>query len=710
MFRLILRCSDLSKSCLLANRVPASGQIAVVGYSGGSVGSPGKRSALRKFVYFIVGTGFISGSVVGYALYDPHFRQSLENLHPHVPLLFQRIESILPENTDIHGTFEKAKSSGRALLWRAKDEKSDAGSVSISKSAPGGKPAPAKRSKAPYMAITCLSSKSNVVAIEDALKLECEHLDASVAESISAKRQVVESCKKTTTLLQEAIAENRVCFLAWSVRIFKDLLQLAQQNPDLASSYAQLERNMKLENEREYLVQKDVKKMRALLNDSLETGLRSGVEAEVRKRFVLLTDELEKTDAEVKLISGAAFPERPIKLQMREAVSNTNVLKEYKEIAQAGVRRFKDELKSFFPHISFEGSPRESELIALSALLSARLDLKQKELEEMASVEMKRAEQVVDKQAEKLLDLSERRIQNAEEEIERSYSTKFENELNVANQRFENDLNRHLKQQAAAHAELLTESLKSQEERLEQLHKADIETRLYRQKEHLQERFGKLLTEIQEFAAAIVDSEEREMQNRRAKELWFTSREFRCGVLNGRAGKDMESRRKPLAKDIIHLRNKYGADPFVAALVDSIPDEAVYNGVYSEVDLKTRFKKLDRVCRKTVIMEEAGGGILGYWASLLWSMFMFDPRERVTANEEIDLNDSTDKLKILSKAKYCVAHDDFLTAVKLMNLLSGEPARLASAWIKDTIYFLETFQAAQLLVAHADATFKRTMY
>ncbi|KHJ48114.1 hypothetical protein D918_01381 [Trichuris suis] len=671
MFRLVVRCSDFSKSCLLANRVPASGQIAVVGYSGGSVSSPRKRSALRKFVYFIVGTGFVSGSVVGYALYDPSFRHSLENLHPHVPLLFQRIESILPENIDIGKTFEKAKSSEWVHLWPVKDEKSDPSSVPTPKSAPAAK------------------------VMEDALKLEYEHLDASVGQSISAKRQVIESCKKATTFLQEAIAANR----------------LTQQNPDLASSLAQLEKDVKAENEKEQLVQEEVKKMRALLQDSLNTGLRSSAESEVRKRFVSLTDELEKTDAEVKLTIAAPFSERSNALQMREAVSNTNVLTEYKEIAQAGVRRFKDELKSFFPHIfSSEGSPRETELIALSALLSTRLDQKEKELNEMANVEMKRAEQIVDKQAAKLLNLSEQRIEKAEEEIKKTYRMEFDNELNVAKQRFDDDVKRQLKQQAAAHAELLAESLKSQEERLEQLHKTDIETRLYQQKEHLQERFGKMLTEIQEFAAAVANKEERENENRRAKELWFTSREFRCGVQNGRAGKDMESRRKPLAKDIIHLRNKYGDDPFVAALVDSIPEEAVYNGVYAQVDLKSRFKKLDRVCRKTVIMEEAGGGILGYWSSLLWSMFMFDPRERVTPDEEIDLNDSTDKLKILSKAKYCVAHDDLLTAVKLMNLLRGEPARLASSWITDTIYFLETFQAAQLLVAHADATFKRTLY
>uniref|UniRef100_A0A5S6QLN0 MICOS complex subunit MIC60 n=1 Tax=Trichuris muris TaxID=70415 RepID=A0A5S6QLN0_TRIMR len=649
MFLLVRRSSQLSNSRLLVNRAAAGFQIAAAYCSGGNVGTSGKRSALKKFVYVVLGTGFVSG------------------LHPRVPLLFERLESVLPDEADMRKALEEAKASGRSyasLVLPKKKEDSDPNDTSAAESAPKDK-----------LAVT---PPVVPTITEEALKSERDRLETSIKESMAAKRRVIESAKKATALLQGVVVENK----------------LMQENKDFVTSCARLETEMKVEKEKERLVQEELSKMRMLLEDSLGTGFPSSVEAEVRERLVSLTNELEKTDAE-----------------MREAVSDNTVLTEYKKIVQQGIGRYRDELKSIFPSIISEGgSLDENEMAALLALLSARLDLKEKELSEVADVEMKRAERMLDKQAAKLLTLSEQRIERVEAEMKKTYSVELEKQLDTAKQRFEEDIKRQLKQQAAAHAEHLSESLKSQHDKLNQLYETELKKQLYDQKEHLYERFGQTLTEIHDFAALVASKEQREKENRRAKQFLLTSREFRNGVQNGRAGKDMDSRRKPLAKDIIYLRENYGDDPFIATILESIPDEAIYNGVYTEVDLKSRFKKIDRLCRKTVVMEEAGGGFLGYLSSLVWSMFVFDPDGKVTADDEIDVSQPADALKILSKARYCVTHNDLLTAIKLMNLLQGEPAKLAAAWIADTIYFLETFQAAQLLVGHADANFRRTLY
>lgn len=45
-----------------------------------------------------------------------------------------------------------------------------------------------------------------------------------------------------------------------------------------------------------------------------------------------------------------------------------------------------------------------------------------------------------------------------------------------------------------------------------------------------------------------------------------------------------------------------------------------------------------------------------------------------------------------------------------MMLLKGEPARIASDWVRDTRDHLETRQAAELLMAHAAAQSVRTYY
>lgn len=40
------------------------------------------------------------------------------------------------------------------------------------------------------------------------------------------------------------------------------------------------------------------------------------------------------------------------------------------------------------------------------------------------------------------------------------------------------------------------------------------------------------------------------------------------------------------------IREADSKDKFVACLVNALPDEIIYNGVYTEGDLKTRFNKV----------------------------------------------------------------------------------------------------------------------
>jgi hypothetical protein len=52
----------------------------------------------------------------------------------------------------------------------------------------------------------------------------------------------------------------------------------------------------------------------------------------------------------------------------------------------------------------------------------------------------------------------------------------------------------------------------------------------------------------------------------------------------------------------------------------------------------------------------------------------------------------------------------YYTCFSLLQLLHGEPARVARDWVRDARVHLETRQAAELLLAHAAATSMRTVY
>ncbi|NAW23656.1 hypothetical protein FGF82_24380, partial [Salmonella sp. gx-f9] len=58
-------------------------------------------------------------------------------------------------------------------------------------------------------------------------------------------------------------------------------------------------------------------------------------------------------------------------------------------------------------------------------------------------------------------------------------------------------------------------------------------------------------------------------------------------------------------------------------------------------------------------------------------------------------------VQILSRAKQYVHNGDLDKAIRVVQLLKGQPAHLARDWIVDTRSYLESRLLAQLLVAHA---------
>lgn len=78
-------------------------------------------------------------------------------------------------------------------------------------------------------------------------------------------------------------------------------------------------------------------------------------------------------------------------------------------------------------------------------------------------------------------------------------------------------------------------------------------------------------------------------------------------------------------------------------------------------------------------------------------------------NEKFDeLN--PDPYEILQKARIFVHQNDFVSAIRLVQLLRGEPRLIAKSWIEDARVYMETLLLAEILAAHAVVIHLRTIY
>ena len=150
---------------------------------------------------------------------------------------------------------------------------------------------------------------------------------------------------------------------------------------------------------------------------------------------------------------------------------------------------------------------------------------------------------------------------------------------------------------------------------------------------------------------------------------------------------------------------------FIQTIIKSIPSETIENGVWSEPDLKARFYSLKNICRRVALIDERGGSLFKYFISYLQSFFIIntkiDVKKLDESNQVLRLEDisNLNTFNILDYAQYYVENGNIEYALRLLQQLKGEPARLAKDWIREALTLLEIKQASNLLTAYISSVY-----
>lgn len=174
-------------------------------------------------------------------------------------------------------------------------------------------------------------------------------------------------------------------------------------------------------------------------------------------------------------------------------------------------------------------------------------------------------------------------------------------------------------------------------------------------------------------------------------------------VMFGIVTEDGDSMPKPLAKEIVAIKEAGNNHPFVNNVIEAIPEEASWGGVSTPEELTNRFKHVRRVCKRVAMVEETGGTLFQYLLSYMQSLLMFSRSHAFTEEEELDPSEFT-TFVILDNAASALDRGDLEQAVRYINQLKGQPRRVAADWLKDARLLLETKQAAVALLSHSAAS------
>ncbi|KAH3784977.1 hypothetical protein DPMN_163052 [Dreissena polymorpha] len=150
-------------------------------------------------------------------------------------------------------------------------------------------------------------------------------------------------------------------------------------------------------------------------------------------------------------------------------------------------------------------------------------------------------------------------------------------------------------------------------------------------------------------------------------------------------------------------------NPFVNRVLESIPQQALTRGVYTEDNLRQRYTKIYRVAKRVTLIDETGGSLMKFMLSYFQSVCVIPSVYAIHESDEVDVS-KMDVFQLCGHARYWIEKGDLEQELKFMNQLTGESRRVAADWIEETRLLLETKQAALALMAFASSSGLGTIF
>ncbi len=280
-------------------------------------------------------------------------------------------------------------------------------------------------------------------------------------------------------------------------------------------------------------------------------------------------------------------------------------------------------------------------------------------------------------------------------------------QISLVRDNMEAEMVSQLRRQAEAHTEHLDDSLDVQKRELTRKHRRELDEALAKAELQHKEDIAKILGQLQGLNEGLQGRAEMDMASLEAQELWLACTSLMQAVANGGNSFD--------AKEVRSLRLELRAvrkaavrgdheDPFVKAVLQSIPDEVSTRGVYTEESIRERFRRVEKVARRTALIGDEGGSLMRYLLSYLQSLFILSPSTDELPSKSVPVDvDALDTFDLVWLAKGHLERGDLDQAVRYVTLLRGEPRNAAGDWLREARMLLETKQACMALLAHAAA-------
>ncbi|XP_052772332.1 MICOS complex subunit MIC60-1-like [Mya arenaria] len=390
------------------------------------------------------------------------------------------------------------------------------------------------------------------------------------------------------------------------------------------------------------------------------------------------------------------------------------VMMKFKDLVEKGKEQFKREVESLMPELSAKMGKghklTEEELNVLIAHAHRRIEQLQRQLAQYEASQNQRLQQSLSDQRDEDELITQARVKQEREKMLQEFELMKQRWESEAKVEFEIELRRELARQTGAHSEHLQKVLTLQEDQLVKDFERELHMRLIEERQRFEGELSGWTARLRGIESAVAARAASEAQAKEAQDLWLATVALNGSINYGNEdGKSWDEQLKPLEKDVDTIFLAAKNNPFVSRVLESVPEKALKRGVYTEENLRERFRKVSKVARRVALIDETGGSLVKFFMSYLQLFFVVSSVYATTESDEIDLAEM-DAFQLCGHAKYWLDRGDLEQALKFMNQLTGEPRRVAADWIDEARLLLETRMAAHALMAFASSSGLGTIF
>lgn len=379
--------------------------------------------------------------------------------------------------------------------------------------------------------------------------------------------------------------------------------------------------------------------------------------------------------------------------ELQKQYTTSNFVKNFRTYIDDATKSFQKEIETMFPSLAGK-SPSQLTHDDLQALLvhaHRRIVKLQNDIARMRVNESDTIKAAIDVARADIARLVEEtaleRVKTTTDQLTEELKL-YEKNLR---QQFDEQLRREIVLQHQALTQYLADVLSRQYQEWANEYEKQLENESIKINLNLQNQLRSTLDRLHAIEQAIEANHDSQQRGRQAQQLWIQAQNILNQIVHGTTTEnDLD-----LVSKIVPNEN------FVQVLVNELRNDESPDT--NEKTLRERFAHVNKLCRRVALIDNEHNSLWNYFLSYLQSLLIVRQRDdSILVDDAIDLNE-LNTFTILNYVQSYLNQNQWYNALRLMQLLTGEPRNVAQSWITDTRNYLAKKQTSEVLEAYSNS-------